>query len=143
MFDTVVSFLQATGQVSSGHPATKQKVGTSADWPKNANPKSVDSDVSGQSLQVGLAADKMVTVENLTSLRFRTNSAGAQLVSPKLKHAVRPIAISATSFAKNKYKLDNRPTTFIICAPLPFSLANVSTAIHQMKFAFMKFSYQV
>lgn len=55
MFDTIMSFLQATGvkgQVSSGHPATKQKVGTSVDGLKNANPKSVDSDVCGQSLQV-------------------------------------------------------------------------------------------
>ena len=110
----------------SGQASKKQKVETSADVTGKANTKSPNANISTQSLQADMVADKMLTSDNFTSQISRTISAAELPDSPKLKQTVRSLATSATSFSANRYKLDNRPTMFRISAPLPFDLANVS-----------------
>lgn len=119
---------QATGvkgEVSAGQAAKEQAVETSTDVAKAANTKAADANASGPLLQAEVLADKMINVEKNASQRSRTNLAGALQGSPNLKQTVRPLATSSIPFPMNKYKLDNRPTTFRINAPLPFGLANV------------------
>ncbi|XP_021736745.1 zinc finger CCCH domain-containing protein 41-like [Chenopodium quinoa] len=118
---------QATGvkgEVSTGQASKEQTVETATDLVKTANAKSANANVSGPLLKDEVLADKTVNIENIASQRSITNSAGA-LDPSTLKQAVRPMATSAIPFSLNRYKLDNRPTTFRINAPLPFGLANV------------------
>ncbi|KAL2926893.1 Zinc finger CCCH domain-containing protein 41 [Bienertia sinuspersici] len=113
------------GDVSAGQAVKKQKVEISADVPKSVSTKSTDANASGPSLQVDEIVDKNVNMENLASQKSKSNSADVLQDPPNLKHTVRPMASSAPVFPVNRYKLDNRPTTIRINAPLPVAFANV------------------
>ncbi|GER47966.1 RNA recognition motif-containing family protein [Striga asiatica] len=77
-----------------------------------------------------LGSDNIKT-ENANSagsavLQKSTASANVHAREP-LKPAFWQPALSGTPFTVNKFKLDNRPTTFRIIPPLPAGLANVAT----------------
>ncbi|CAA0828529.1 Zinc finger CCCH domain-containing protein 41 [Striga hermonthica] len=76
------------------------------------------------------SASDNIKPENSTSsgsveLQKSTSSANVPAQEP-LKPAFRPPALSGKPFTVNRFKLDNRPTTFRIISPLPAGLANVA-----------------
>ncbi|KAK9700275.1 hypothetical protein RND81_08G228900 [Saponaria officinalis] len=100
-------------------PAEKREISeTPIDAPKGGNTQPSDIGISMPSSEV-VSADEMVT-KNLESQRDGVKSAAALQDPPILKQ---PILSMATS---RRYKLDNRPTTFRINAPLPGRLINIA-----------------
>ncbi|KAL2896223.1 Zinc finger CCCH domain-containing protein 41, partial [Bienertia sinuspersici] len=122
-----VNSSRVKGDVSAGQAVKKAKVEISADVPKSVSTKSTDANASGPSLQVDEIVDKNVNMENLASQKSKSNSADVLQDPPNLKHTVRSMASSAPVFPVNRYKLDNRPTTIRINAPLPVAFANNNT----------------
>ncbi|KAF8390472.1 hypothetical protein HHK36_024998 [Tetracentron sinense] len=70
--------------------------------------------------------EKISSGENIVSPSSKTNST-IVLHSPRnSKHPSRPSAPVGVPFSLNRFKLDNRPTTFRILSPLPAGFANVA-----------------
>ncbi|KAK6155215.1 hypothetical protein DH2020_009463 [Rehmannia glutinosa] len=71
-----------------------------------------------------------VKTEDTTSADLAvTNTSTSNPIVPvqePLKPSFRPLALPGTPFVVNRFKLDNRPTTFRIVSPLPAGLANVA-----------------
>lgn len=114
------------GEVSPRQAVKKHKVEISTDVAKAVSTESAGAKSSEPVLQAELSTDKIVNMENLASQKSISSSAEAMQDPPTLKQIVRPTATSATPFPMNRYKLDNRPTTFRVNAPLPIALANIA-----------------
>ena len=80
-----------------------------------------DSGISVASPHAEITANKNNTLENPVSHSPKATAIIAQQESTALKPPFRPYA------PVNRYKLDNRPTSFKIVPPLPAGLVNVST----------------
>ncbi|KAK4712604.1 hypothetical protein R3W88_007117 [Solanum pinnatisectum] len=65
------------------------------------------------------------TTENAEPSCSKSSSLVAAQEASNLKQLIRPLAPVGAPFILNRYKLDNRPTTFKILPPLPSGLANV------------------
>lgn len=118
---------QATGiksEVQAGQAIKRQKVEMSTDTIKAG--QSADAVASGSSGQAEILVDKVPKVESTASPRSKPNSAVAFHDPLSSKHAARPMANSGAPFYVNRYKLDNRPTSFRIHGPLPAALADVA-----------------
>ncbi|XP_074285201.1 zinc finger CCCH domain-containing protein 41 isoform X2 [Silene latifolia] len=118
---------QTSGKIEV--PAELAEMRQASETPSNAskgeNTQPLDAGISKPSPKA-LTADKIV-MENLASNRANVNSAGALLDPLILKQQpIHPIATSGRPSYINRYKLDNRPTTFRIHAPLPVGLTNVA-----------------
>lgn len=118
--------MQATGlkgEVASEQADKRQNVGTLADAAKSATQASVDP--------------RIVTSPSAEMMTGRSRSGEDATQSPKscklvalqepsgLKQSIRPLAPAGAPFIMNRFKLDNRPTSFKIVPPLPAALANV------------------
>ncbi|XP_073294051.1 zinc finger CCCH domain-containing protein 41-like isoform X1 [Primulina huaijiensis] len=74
--------------------------------------------------------DTHVIAENIRSAEHavqHTTASKPNIVQPSSLRQIRQPALLGTPFVGNRFKLDNRPTTFRIVAPLPNGLANVAT----------------
>ncbi|KAJ8546356.1 hypothetical protein K7X08_018939 [Anisodus acutangulus] len=65
------------------------------------------------------------STENAEPSCSKSSSIVAAQEASSLKQSIRPLAPVGAPFILNRYKLDNRPTTFKILPPLPSGLANV------------------
>ncbi|KAM7520845.1 hypothetical protein LguiB_019807 [Lonicera macranthoides] len=116
---------QATGlkgEVTSDQASKAQKVGTvAADVAKAENSSTATSPVS---TVVVLPADNSKAAENFVANGSQTNAIVEE--DATLKQSIRPLVpLVGAPFVMNRFKLDNRPTSFKII-PLPTGLANVS-----------------
>lgn len=117
-------FQQATGlkgEVASDQASKAQKVGTvAADVAKAENSSTTTSPVS---TVVVLPADNSKAAENFVANGSHTNAIVEE--DATLKQSIRPLVpLVGAPFVMNRFKLDNRPTSFKII-PLPTGLANV------------------
>lgn len=119
-------FQQATGlkgEVASDQTSKTPKVGTvAADVAKAENSSTTTSPVS---TVVALPpADNSNAAENFVANGSQTNAIAEE--DATLKQSIRPLApVVGAPFVMNRFKLDNRPTSFKIIPPLPTGLANV------------------
>lgn len=124
--------MQATGiktEVASEQAAKRQKAETLDDVTKAAMPVSNDSGTVIGSQQAEVVEKNIKTVGNVLQQSSKASTATAQHESSSLKQSFRPLAPAGASIFMNRFKLDNRPTTFKISPPLPAGLANVSLSI--------------
>ncbi|KAH9619880.1 hypothetical protein KSS87_002134 [Heliosperma pusillum] len=109
-------------------PAEPPEMRQVSEMPSNAsigeNTQPLDAGISMPSPKA-LTADKIV-MENLAANRAKVKSAAALLDPLILKQPIHPMATSGRPSYINRYKLDNRPTTFRIHAPLPVGMTNVA-----------------
>ncbi|CAL5325281.1 unnamed protein product [Camellia sinensis] len=120
---------QATGlkgEVASEQAARRQKAGIVADIAKAATPRSSDSGTIVASPQTEVVVEKNKSVENVVQQSSKSNTVTALQEPATLMHSIRPLAPAGAPFIMNRFKLDNRPTTFKIIPPLPTGLANVA-----------------
>ncbi|KAH9622341.1 hypothetical protein KSS87_000967 [Heliosperma pusillum] len=104
-------------------PAEKRQISeTSSNVLKAGNRQDADVGISMPSLETGVSVEDKV-IENLAS-QVAAKTVGA-IHDPSIsKQPVHAMATSGALSHKNRYTLDNRPTTFIINAPLPGRLTN-------------------
>ncbi|KAF6157440.1 hypothetical protein GIB67_004378 [Kingdonia uniflora] len=114
------------GEASVGQIAKGLKLGTVPEAAKSKTLKSLDS---------GMPVAKSDSGENIASPNLKTNLT-TLIHSPKnLKQTSHPSTLFGASYPTNRFKLDNRPTTFRILPPLPADLADV----HMLKEHFSSF----
>lgn len=114
------------GEVATEQAVKRLKVGIINDLTKAATPRASDPGTSVASPRAEMIADKK-SVENVVSQNSNTISAVLLLEPTSLKQPIRPVAPVMTSIQMNRFKLDNRPTTFRIVPPLPIGLTNVAS----------------
>lgn len=120
--------LQATGlkgEVALEQTAKRQKVGTVADDAKAATQASVDPSIVAASPLAEMMTGRSRSGENVVPQSPKTCTMMALQEPSNLKQSIRPLAPAAAPFVMNRFKLDNRPTSFKIVPPLPTGLANV------------------
>lgn len=72
-----------------------------------------------------MISDKNKAMENVVSQSLKSTPAVVS-DSHKYRQQIRPLAPVGSPFSMNRYKLDNRPTTFRVLPPLPAGFADVS-----------------
>lgn len=114
----------AKGEMATEQAAKRLKVGVAAD-PAKAAAKSSDSGGSVASPRVEKTGEKKQVVQNAGSPKPKSNAAMVLQESSSFKQQIRPVASGGHPFPVNRYKLDNRPTTFRVIPPLPEGFADV------------------
>lgn len=127
------NLLQATGpkgESDSEQVAKRPKLGIAADVAKAATPRPSDPAPIVVSPHYEMSLDKNLSGENNVSHSPKTNTTEPvqEPISSK-QQAVCPLTPVGAPFLMNRYKLDNRPTAFRICPPLPAGLANVTLSL--------------
>ncbi|GMP30260.1 hypothetical protein CsSME_00005006 [Camellia sinensis var. sinensis] len=120
---------QATGpkgEVLSEQAAKRHKPGTVADVAKATTPRFADSGTVVASSLAEVMAEKNKFVEDIVHQSSKPSTVATLQEPSSVKHSIRPLAPAGALFVMNKFKLDNRPTTFKIIPPLPTGLANVA-----------------
>ncbi|THF97045.1 hypothetical protein TEA_020469 [Camellia sinensis var. sinensis] len=120
---------QATGpkgEVLSEQAAKRHKPGTVADVAKATTPRFADSGTVVASSLAEVMAEKNKFVEDIVHQSSKPSTVATLQEPSSVKHSIRPLAPAGAPFVMNKFKLDNRPTTFKIIPPLPTGLANVA-----------------
>ena len=105
--------------------AKRPKVEIVADVQKAGSPVLVGSSSIVPSIQAELT-DRSRSGGNTKPHSSDTSMVMALTESSSFKQSTRPQAPAGTPFVMNRFKLDNRPTSFKIVPPLPSGLANVS-----------------
>ncbi|XP_058091921.1 zinc finger CCCH domain-containing protein 27 [Magnolia sinica] len=104
----------------------RHKVEMVNDVAKAATPRPTNPITTGARPEAEKTQDKRNPVENIVSPSAKTNST-TLLQSPRsLKQPSRSALSIGTPFMVNRFKLDNRPTSFRILLPLPANIANVA-----------------
>ncbi|KAJ4973104.1 hypothetical protein NE237_006278 [Protea cynaroides] len=113
------------GEAAADQAIKRHKVGTATDVAKASNPCSTNPGTTEERPGAEKTVDKNLG-ENSASPSSKTSST-LILLSPKnSKQLSRPSAPIGPPLLVNRFKLDNRPTTFKILPPLPADFANVS-----------------
>ena len=123
--------MQATGvksEESAGQAAKRQKLETSAEVAKGGNAKCANAIISNLSLQPEPVVEDTLRVDTTACQRPEPNPVASPKDPLSLKQTLHPVAALGFPFHINRYKLDNRPKSFTINAPLPAGLASVSTS---------------
>lgn len=118
--------MQATGlkgEVAPEQASKKQKVEVLADSIEAATPSSRYPDTILPSSQDEVAATSSV---DPSGPHAKTTLALALQESSSLSSSPRPLVHVGSPLVSNRFKLDNRPTTFKIVPPLPDGLVDVS-----------------
>ncbi|KAM0958056.1 hypothetical protein EV1_023156 [Malus domestica] len=119
---------QATGpkgETDTEQAAKRPKVGTTTEADKAATPSS--SNPAPADAMHAEMTDRNKSGENILSGSPKTSSPVMLQQSPSLKlQTIRPLGPLGPPSPFNRYKLDNRPTGFIILPPLPVGFANVA-----------------
>ncbi|KAL8139515.1 hypothetical protein V2J09_005536, partial [Rumex salicifolius] len=89
-------------------------------------PKQLNLGASGSDLRAEGSMHRSQQVENVTPHSIKTKFSSPMLDSSNLKHGAHPLNYVGSPFPTNRYKLDNRPTSFRVNAPLPPEFANVN-----------------
>ncbi|KAF8408289.1 hypothetical protein HHK36_007438 [Tetracentron sinense] len=110
------------GEVAAEQAVKRHKVGTLTGIAKDVTPWPTNPGLTGTQSGAEKMVDKNNSAENNVSLSSKTNSAVSLLSPRSLKLSSRPSA----PLGVNRFKLDNRPTTFRILPPLPAGFANVA-----------------
>ncbi|XP_010251129.1 PREDICTED: zinc finger CCCH domain-containing protein 27-like isoform X1 [Nelumbo nucifera] len=111
------------GDADAKHVLKRHKVGSVTPSSKTATPRSLNPYTAGSQTPLEKTIDNCG--DNSASPNSKTSSA-VVLRSPKsLKQPSCPAPVGS-SFIVNRFKLDNRPTTFRILPPLPADFANVA-----------------
>ncbi|KAI9176304.1 hypothetical protein LWI28_001022 [Acer negundo] len=113
------------GEVVTEQAAKRLKVGVAAD-PAKAVARSSDAGGAVSSPRIEMMSDKNKTMENVVSQSPKSTTAMVLQESTSYKQQIRPLAPVGPPFLMNRYKLDNRPTTFRILPPLPAGFADVA-----------------
>ncbi|KAK7266049.1 hypothetical protein RIF29_18688 [Crotalaria pallida] len=114
---------QATGlkgEVVTEQAAKRPKTGAASDVAKSASPRSSDTDLSMISPHEEKTPDKSKQLVNAISQSPKASTTLRLQESLGVKQPIQPSVLA------NRYKLDNRPTTFRIIPPLPDGLGNVT-----------------
>lgn len=125
-------YLQATGvkgEVVAEPTAKRHRVGIATDVAKTTTPGSSDPVAGVPSQRPEMIADKNKSVENVMSSSPRTTASLMQHGSTGSRQTIRSVAPTGAPFLMNRYKLDNRPTSFRIIPPLPPGLTNVNLSL--------------
>ncbi|OVA19885.1 RNA recognition motif domain [Macleaya cordata] len=104
----------------------KHKVEMVTDIAKSATPKPTHPGRAGVRPEVEKMRDKNSLGENLASPSSKTNSTAVLQSARSLMPSSHPSAPQVSPFLVNRFKLDNRPTSFRILPPLPADLVNVA-----------------
>lgn len=104
--------------------AKRPKVGVAADLAKGLGRSSDPGGVASPHAE--MMAEKNKIVDTVVSHSPKSSTAMVLHESASFKQHIRPLAPVGPPFFMNRYKLDNRPTTFRIVPPLPAGLADVS-----------------
>ncbi|KAI4348188.1 hypothetical protein L6164_008942 [Bauhinia variegata] len=107
------------GEIVTEHAAKRTKLDTAADVAKLASPQSTDSVFGTVSPHAETMVDKNKPLVYTASQSPKASPTMKLQESTSFKQPILSLA------PVNKYKLDNRPTTFRVTAPLPAGLANV------------------
>ncbi|KAK1568708.1 hypothetical protein Q3G72_027791 [Acer saccharum] len=113
------------GEVVTEQAAKRLKVGVAAD-PAKTVARSSDAGGAVSSPRIEMMSDKSKTMENVVSQSPKSTTAMVLQESTSYKQQSRPLAPVGSPFLMNRYKLDNRPTTFRILPPLPAGFADVA-----------------
>lgn len=128
MSSSMVHCQQATGlkgEIATEQAAKRHKLGTIADISKALTPSFSGPCTGVASPKAEVVADSGKIAENVVSESSKTNKTVTLKESSSFKQSIRPLAPVGAPFVMNKFKLDNRPTTFTIIPPLPAGLADV------------------
>ncbi|KAI3985624.1 hypothetical protein MKX01_033907 [Papaver californicum] len=113
------------GEATAVQVGKKQQVGAVTDIVKSATPNSTNSNKAVLRPGVDKLQDKNSLGENLSFPSSKTISTAAVQSPRTLMPSSHPSVAGVSSFSANRFKLDNRPTTFRILPPIPADLANV------------------
>ncbi|XP_050224490.1 zinc finger CCCH domain-containing protein 41 [Mercurialis annua] len=119
---------QATGvkgEVVAEPVAKRHRVGLATDVAKATTLRSSDSLPGVHSPDAEIRVDKKKIVENPLLCCPKTNALLQHQETTGSRQPHHPVGATGGHFPINRYKLDNRPTTFKIIAPLPSGLTNV------------------
>lgn len=119
---------QATGSkadLAMEQAAKRHKGDVAADIQKAGSPISIGSSSIISSTQAEMT-DRSRSGGNIKPQSSDTSTMMALTESSSFKQSTRQQALAGTPFVMNRFKLDNRPTSFKIIPPLPSGLANVS-----------------
>ncbi|KAM7520844.1 hypothetical protein LguiB_019806 [Lonicera macranthoides] len=114
------------GEIATEQAAKRHKVGTIDDISKALTPSFSGPCTGVASPKAEVVADSGKIVENVVSESSKTKKTVMLKESSSFKQSIRPLAPVGAPFVMNKFKLDNRPTTFTIIPPLPAGLADVA-----------------
>lgn len=127
--DFIFHTLQTTGikaELAVEQAAKRPKVETVADVQKAGSPISL-----GSSSTQAEMTDRSRSGGNIKPHSSDTSMMMAFTESSSFKQSTRQQALAGPPFVMNRFKLDNRPTSFKITPPLPSGLANVSLFLLQ------------
>lgn len=110
--------------------AKRHKGDIVADVQKAGSPISIGSTSIVSSTQADMT-DRSRSGGNIKTQSSDTSTVMALTESSSFKQSARQQALAGTSFVMNRFKLDNRPTSFKIIPPLPSGFANVSLLLPQ------------
>ncbi|KAI3981476.1 hypothetical protein MKX01_007403 [Papaver californicum] len=113
------------GEATVLQVGNKQQVGAVTNIVKSATPNSTNSNKAVLKPGVDKLQDKDSLGENLSFPSSKTTSTAAVQSPRTLMPSSHPSVAGVSSFSANRFKLDNRPTTFRILPPIPADLANV------------------
>ncbi|KAJ8775067.1 hypothetical protein K2173_020071 [Erythroxylum novogranatense] len=119
---------QATGVKGElvAEPAAKRhKLGNAADSAKDTVPRSSDSVPTAVLPHTESSLERNKSADNVVLFSPKANATMGLQESLGSKQPVRSFAPAGHPFTVNRYKLDNRPTTFRILPPLPSGLTNI------------------
>ncbi|PIA29305.1 hypothetical protein AQUCO_06100076v1 [Aquilegia coerulea] len=117
--------ITSKGVATAEQGAKRLKVGMRTDLAKSVTSNPISSVTAGHLPGAEKTAEKNHSVEKIMSPSSKVNSAMV-LQSPKnLKHSTRASSSLGTPVA-NRFKLDNRSTSFRILPPLPADFADVA-----------------
>lgn len=105
--------------------AKRHKGDIVADVQKAGSPISIGSSSIVSSTQAEIT-DRSRSGGNIKPQSSDASTVVALTESSSFKQSTRQQALAGTPFVMNRFKLDNRPTSFKIIPPLPSGLANVS-----------------
>lgn len=114
------------GEVATEQAAKRPKMGMTTDVATAVTPRSADSSSLMDSPTVEKMADKSKLVDDVTPHSSKAISVMGPLEPASLKLPTRPLVYAGSPSPVNKFKLDNRPTTFRVVPPLPTGFANVT-----------------
>ncbi|XP_077219961.1 zinc finger CCCH domain-containing protein 27-like isoform X2 [Tasmannia lanceolata] len=114
------------GEVSSEQSFKRLKVETETDVAKAASLRPTSPMTAGPRPETEKMLDKNSSGEKIVSPSQKTSSTLPQQSPRSLKQPTRLPPPIGSPFPVNRFKLDNRPTTFRILPPLPPDFANVA-----------------
>ncbi|KAL8153891.1 hypothetical protein V2J09_011651 [Rumex salicifolius] len=114
------------GEVPEVQASKKLKVEGADDSPKSETRKLPKLQAAGVDMPAGGSLHKLQLVESATLHSLKTKFSAASQELSNLKNAARPHALVGSPYPTNRYKLDNRPTSFRVSSPLPAEFANVN-----------------